>query len=114
MTFLKSKRRSDLDEKALQMAHENAVNSIYKHERKTLAIAKMSYYRSFNFHRDVLGKQRPETDNFVMVGVLDETFASKRIHCEVTFIDRRHEDEFVGDCTLTHLRVCPETSATIT
>jgi hypothetical protein len=103
MSFLKYKGHIAVNEKAIQMAHENAVNSIYKYERKTLAIVKMSHYQGFNFHRDALGKQWPKTDNFVMIGVLDETFASKRIHCEVKFTDHRPEDEFVGDCTLTHI-----------
>jgi hypothetical protein len=103
MSFRKSKRRVHPDEKAIRIAHENAVNSIYKYERKTLAIAKMGYYRASNFDCDLLGKQRPESDYFVMSGVLDETFGSKRIHCEVTFVDRRPEDGFVGDCMLTHL-----------
>jgi hypothetical protein len=48
MIFGKFRGRVDLGEKAIRMAHENAVNSIYKYERKTLAIAKMSYYQSFN------------------------------------------------------------------
>jgi hypothetical protein len=64
MIFGKFRRRVDLDEKAIRMAHENAVNSIYKYGRKTLPIAKMSYYRSFNFDCDILGKQRPKTDAF--------------------------------------------------
>jgi hypothetical protein len=100
MTFWKPKRRSD--DEAIRMAHEQAVNSIYKYERKTLAIAKMRYYHSFNFDHDVTGQQRPQTDDFLMMGVLDEIFASKRINCEVRFIERRPDDVFVGDCTLSH------------
>ena len=102
MSFWKSKRCTKLNDKVIQMAHEEAVDWIYKYERKTLAIAKMSYYRSFNFDRDVLGKRRSETDDFVMIGALHEGSDAKRVHCEVRFTDHPSENDFVGDCTLTH------------
>ena len=88
MSFWKSKRCTKLNDKVIQMAHEEAVDWIYKYERKTLAIAKMSYYRSFNFDRDVLGKRRSETDDFVMIGALHEGSDAKRVHCEVRFTDQ--------------------------
>ena len=103
MSFWKSKRCTKLNDKVIQMAHEEAVDWIYKYERKTLAIAKMSYYRSFNFDRDVLGKRRSETDDFVMIGALHEGSDAKRVHCEVRFTDHPSENDFVGDCTLTHI-----------
>ena len=112
MIFWQSKRpqqltKQELREQAIirKSEHQSALESIYKSRAITLAIAKMSYRRNFNFYSDDRSK-RKETSDLVMIGVVHEPYrGAKRVYCQIEFINQNPEYGFVGSCTLTHLGI---------
>jgi acyl-CoA synthetase (AMP-forming)/AMP-acid ligase II len=64
----------------------------------------MSYYDSYTFRKEVMGKRIRVPDDFVMYGVVDEPYdGAKWILCEVKFTDYPPEDDVIGSCFVTHL-----------
>lgn len=97
-------RKIEQTESEGKRAYEYAVERIYKQDRKGLAIARMSYFDSYTFRCDILGKRIQNPDDFVMYGVVHEDYEGiKRIHCEIKFQNQASENGFVGNCFLTHL-----------
>jgi hypothetical protein len=98
------KKKIEQEDRSSQFEHEAAVKRVYTHNRTALAIARMSYYDSYTFRKDVTGKRIKVPDHFAMYGVVNEPYdEARRMHCEVQFTDHGPEDDFVGSCFLTHL-----------
>jgi len=98
--------KQELKEQAIirKAEHQCALEYIYKRRDITLAVAKMGRFRSFDFYRDDRSGPKPETSDFVMIGVVGEPYrGAKRVYCQIGFIRKKPENEFVGSCTLAHL-----------
>jgi hypothetical protein len=97
-------RRAEQAEQLLQDDHEAAVRRVYARDEIPLAIARMRYYDSLTFRRDVLDKPIKVPDDCIMYGVIHEPYGdARRIHCEVKFVDSLPDDEMIGTCFLTQL-----------
>ena len=111
MAFWQSKRQQQLTKRELKeqaiirkSEHRFALEYVYKSRDITLAIAKMSCFRSFNLYREDRSRPTPEMADLVMIGVVGEPDrGGKRVYCQIGFNNQKREDEFVGSCTLTHL-----------
>jgi hypothetical protein len=99
----REEQKGGQEDQLLQYEHDAAVKRVCDNNRTILAIARMSYYDSYTFRKDVMGERIKVTDHFAMYGVVNEPYdEARRIHCEVEFTNHGPEDGFVGSCFFTN------------
>jgi hypothetical protein len=108
--FLRTKQKKEEEKKALEkQSYVAAMERVFKYGKKTLAIARMSYWEGYDIRKGILGEIPKSPDNYVMNGVIHEQgWSDKHILCEVNFSDERASDDVVGWCHLNEVTICRE------